>query len=104
MRSHLSPVMLLAAAFAGCSLLEPDQTCSGDYSYEEVATFFQQTTGLFGVPGVQSVDHDEDRGCIAVGVLAGADRSAVRARLQEVGVPLDAVVIRREAPLRLLHL
>lgn len=104
MRSNFSLVMLMAAALAGCSLLEPDRTCSGNYSYEEVATFFQQTTSLFGVPGVQSVDHDEVRGCIAVGVLDGTDLAAVRARLQELAVPLDAVVIRREAPLRLLHL
>ena len=94
--------VILIAALSGCSLLEPDRTCSGNYSYDELATFSQQAVGLFGVPGVQSVDHDEVRGCVAVGVLDGTDLAAVRVRLQEFAVPLDAVVIKREAPIRLL--
>lgn len=96
--------VMLAGSVAACSLLEPDQTCSGNYSYAELAGYFQQTSGLFGVRGVQSVDHDEVGGCITVGVLDGTDVSAVRARLRELGVPLNAVVIRREAPIRFLHL
>lgn len=70
-----------------------------DYSWRELDTWFRKGTEILKLPGASSLDIDERRNRIVLGLQdPDAQRGKIRQDLGDLGVPVDAVVVTSEEP------
>lgn len=97
MKARSAWVLLFTAALAACGDKLPfdpsESDCAGDYSYYQLALWEANSFKRVNVQGVTFYDLDESKSCLALGVVAWSVVPAVEARLQELGIPRDAVYI-----------
>jgi hypothetical protein len=91
-------VIFLSGACDGATPFDPSESdCAQDYSYEQIGLWERTNFHQVGaVAGVSFTDFDEVKVCLAVGVVAWSVVPAVEAKLQELGIPRDAVYVRVE--------
>ncbi len=72
-----------------------------DFSFERLLAWKRELAPAMALPGVASLDVDEARNRVAVGVrrgIAGAERERLDAALAAAGVPAGAVLVEEVAP------
>lgn len=74
---------------------------TAEFEFADLAHWRIQMRRLLALDEVHSLDIDEVANRIAVGVLPGADRTAVAEGIKLLGVPSAAVVVREREPSRL---
>jgi hypothetical protein len=77
----------------------PIQVEPGRYSYSQLGAWGRQLPRAFGVPGVISIDVDEVRNRLAIGIRSDSVRSGVVGILAAAGVPTDALVFDLREPI-----
>lgn len=72
----------------------------GAFTYAELDGWYEQARGaVFAVPGVVLGDVDEGRNRVRIGVANAAAAAGVRARLAQMGIPANAVIVEQRAPI-----
>lgn len=74
----------------------PVEFLKGNYGMVDLYNWYTKLVDIFAIDGVTSTDLDEGRNRLAVGVVDASLAPAIRSRLPQLGIPVDAVIIDEE--------
>lgn len=74
----------------------------GDFTFEQLVSWKRALGAVMALPGVLSLDADEARNRVVVGVhrgIAGEARARVESAIEAAGAPRDAVIVEETVPI-----